>query len=86
MRPAPLCTHPPVHPLWPRPLTAPVAPGPFVQGEFEWKLPVVGTWITYKDPEGRPPCDWWGINFYSRCVLTWSLQPSCMPSEVMTDM
>uniref|UniRef100_A0A7S3VJH2 Beta-glucosidase n=1 Tax=Dunaliella tertiolecta TaxID=3047 RepID=A0A7S3VJH2_DUNTE len=55
-------------------------------GEFEWKLPVVGTWITWKDPEGKPPCDWWGINFYSRCVLSWYLQPACFPNDVMTDM
>ena len=27
-------------------------------GEYEWKLPVLGTWIKEKDPRGRPPCDW----------------------------
>lgn len=28
----------------------------------------------------------WGINYYSRTVLSWWLQPACMPSEIMTDM
>ena len=35
-------------------------------GEFEWKLPFYGTWIKHKDRRGKPPCDWWGINMYSR--------------------
>ncbi len=51
-----------------------------------YKLPVLGEWIRYKDPAGKPPCDWWGINYYSRTVLSWCLTPSCMPTEVMTDM
>mmetsp|Transcript_6320 Transcript_6320/g.13946 ORF Transcript_6320/g.13946 Transcript_6320/m.13946 type:complete len:545 (-) Transcript_6320:1206-2840(-) len=55
-------------------------------GEFEWRLPVLGTWIKWKDPQGKPPCDWWGINFYSRVVLSWRLSSSCMMGEVMTDM
>jgi len=55
-------------------------------GEFEWKLPVLGTWYRWSDPAGKPPCDWWGINYYSRTVLSWWLQPACMPTEVMTDM
>ncbi|KAJ9525371.1 hypothetical protein QJQ45_003231 [Haematococcus lacustris] len=55
-------------------------------GEFSWDLPVLGRWLYWKDPAGKPPCDWWGINYYSRTVLSWWLQPSCMPAEVMTDM
>jgi hypothetical protein len=56
------------------------------QGEFSWKLPVLGKWIEWRDPAGKPPCDWWGINYYSRAVLSWWLQPAAMPDEIMTDM
>ena len=28
----------------------------------------------------------WGINFYSRPVLSWRLATTCMEGEVMTDM
>ncbi len=55
-------------------------------GEFVWKLPVLGTWQRWKDPDGRPPCDWWGINYYSRGIFSWYLAPSCRTQEVMTDM
>ena len=30
-------------------------------GEFIYKLPLLGTWLTWKDPAGRPPCDWWAL-------------------------
>ncbi|MEW5309554.1 MAG: hypothetical protein WDW38_001436 [Sanguina aurantia] len=55
-------------------------------GEFKWKLPLVGDWIVEKDPAGKPPCDWWGINYYSRCVLSWYLQPTTLNKELLTDM
>jgi len=57
-----------------------------LQGEFEWKLPVLGTWIRYKDPQGKPPCDWWGINYYSKPMASWYLSPTCLPHQIMTDM
>mmetsp|Transcript_540 Transcript_540/g.1443 ORF Transcript_540/g.1443 Transcript_540/m.1443 type:complete len:547 (-) Transcript_540:1396-3036(-) len=41
-------------------------------GEFEWKLPVLGTWYRWSDPAGKPPCDWWGINYYSRPAVHWN--------------
>ncbi|PNH12081.1 Beta-glucosidase A [Tetrabaena socialis] len=55
-------------------------------GEFIWKLPVLGVWQRWRDPAGRPPCDWWGINYYSRGIFSWYLCPSCRHAEVMTDM
>ncbi|EFJ42987.1 hypothetical protein VOLCADRAFT_107029 [Volvox carteri f. nagariensis] len=55
-------------------------------GEFVWKLPVLGVWQQWKDPAGKPPCDWWGINYYSRGIFSWYLLPSCRHQEVMTDM
>ncbi len=55
-------------------------------GEFVWKLPVLGTWQRWKDPDGRPPCDWWGINYYSRGVVGALLVPTCHTGEIMTDM
>ncbi|KAF5838653.1 glycoside hydrolase superfamily [Dunaliella salina] len=55
-------------------------------GEFEWRLPVFGTWIKWTDPGGKPPCDWWGINFYSHPVAAWNLKPACLPHQIMTDM
>lgn len=57
-----------------------------LSGEFVWKLPLLGTWQRWKDPDGRPPCDWWGINYYSRGVVGALLVPTCHPGEVMTDM
>ena len=48
-------------------------------GEYEWKLPVWGTYIKEKDPRGKPPCDWWGVNYYSRPVLNWHLSTTCFP-------
>ena len=55
-------------------------------GEFVWKLPVLGVWQRWRDPAGKPPCDWWGINYYSRGIFSWYLCPSCRHQEVMTDM
>ncbi|MEW5313962.1 MAG: hypothetical protein WDW38_005492 [Sanguina aurantia] len=55
-------------------------------GQFKWKLPLVGDWIVEQDPAGKPPCDWWGVNYYSRCVVSWYLQPTKMAGELMTDM
>lgn len=58
----------------------------FLTGVFKWKVPGLGQWIYWKDPQGRPPCDWWGINYYTRAVISWYLQPGRMPGEVMMDM
>jgi hypothetical protein len=35
-------------------------------GHFTWKVPVLGKWLEWRLPEGRPPCDWFGVNYYSR--------------------
>ncbi|GIL72835.1 hypothetical protein Vretifemale_3128 [Volvox reticuliferus] len=55
-------------------------------GEFVWKLPLLGVWQRWRNPEGKPPCDWWGINYYSRGVVSWCLTPTHRQQEVMTDM
>ena len=31
-------------------------------------------------------CNRWGINFYSRPVLNWTMRTTCKPGERMTDM
>jgi beta-glucosidase len=40
----------------------------FNSGHYEWRMPGLGVWLNFQDPAGKPPCDWWGINFYSRCA------------------
>ncbi|KXZ56630.1 hypothetical protein GPECTOR_1g568 [Gonium pectorale] len=55
-------------------------------GEFVWRVPLLGVWQRWTDPAGRPPCDWWGINYYSRGVVNWNLTPTHRQQEVMTDM
>ena len=44
-------------------------------------MPLLGTWIRYQEPQGKPPCDWWGLNYYSRVVLDWMCMPTCYPGE-----
>ena len=38
-------------------------------GKFEWSVPLLGRVVTYQNPGGRPGCDWWGIQYYSRWVV-----------------
>lgn len=42
--------------------------------------------VHYKEPGGRPGCDFLGLNYYSRGVMDWKLSPCCNLGEVMTDM
>lgn len=35
-------------------------------GKFTWKVPVLGQWLEWHYPGGRPPFDWFGVNYYSR--------------------
>ncbi|EFN55966.1 hypothetical protein CHLNCDRAFT_145286 [Chlorella variabilis] len=56
-------------------------------GEFDWNpLPWVFSRVHYKEPGGRPGCDFLGLNYYSRGVMDWKLSPCCNLGEVMTDM
>uniref|UniRef100_A0A383W4H1 Glycoside hydrolase family 1 protein n=1 Tax=Tetradesmus obliquus TaxID=3088 RepID=A0A383W4H1_TETOB len=55
-------------------------------GKFTWKVPLLGQWLEWQHPGGKPPCDWFGVNYYSRSVVTWYMKPWCLPGEVMTDM
>eukprot|EP00879_Flechtneria_rotunda_P018261 GHRR01019158.1.p1 GENE.GHRR01019158.1~~GHRR01019158.1.p1 ORF type:complete len:399 (+),score=104.76 GHRR01019158.1:203-1399(+) len=55
-------------------------------GKFTWHIPVLGQWLEWQYPGGRPPCDWFGVNYYSRAVVTWYMKPWCLPGETMTDM
>ena len=38
-------------------------------GEFSWRVPFLGEVARFNEPGGKPPCDWFGVNYYSRCVL-----------------
>lgn len=51
-------------------------PHPMPAGRFEWKLPFYGTWQVHQLPRGRPPCDWFGVNYYTRQAG----HPSPLPS------
>eukprot|EP00877_Chromochloris_zofingiensis_P007596 jgi/Chrzof1/308/Cz01g10210.t1 len=55
-------------------------------GHIEWHVPVFGKWLEWQCPGGKPPCDWFGVNYYSRAVVTWYMKPWCLPGEIMTDM
>ena len=35
-------------------------------GRFTWDVPLLGRWMEWRLPEGRPPSDWFGVNYYSR--------------------
>ena len=37
-------------------------------GRFEWRVPLRGVVHTWQFKGGRPPMDWWGIQYYSRSV------------------
>lgn len=57
----------------------------FKTGKYEWRVPF-GAPVRYEHPTGRPPCDWWGINYYTRFLLDWNLKFVGMPDDIMTDM
>ncbi|KAL4538341.1 hypothetical protein Ndes2437B_g01352 [Nannochloris sp. 'desiccata'] len=42
--------------------------------------------VQYTNPGGPPGCDHIGLNYYSRGLFDWKLQPCPNPGEVMTDM
>lgn len=43
--------------------------------------------ITFQEPEGRPGCDFFGVNHYARAVVDWKMQPSTRgESGAPTDM
>ncbi len=35
-------------------------------GHFEWRVPLRGVMHTWQHKGGKPPMDWWGIQYYSR--------------------
>eukprot|EP00891_Asterochloris_glomerata_P004153 jgi/Astpho2/4153/fgenesh1_pg.00063_%23_126_t len=53
-------------------------------GKFEWSVPLLGRVLTYQNPGGRPGCDWWGIQYYSRPLMSWYLTPQVPPGERMS--
>lgn len=56
-------------------------------GELEWSAPLgMGEGFSWRDPQGKPPLDWFGVNYYSRAVVSWYLKPTAKPGEIMTDM
>lgn len=45
-------------------------------GELEWTAPLgMGEALSWRDPGGKPPLDWFGVNYYSRAVSGESLGP-----------
>lgn len=40
-------------------------------GKFTWDVPLLGRWLEWQYPGGKPPCDWFGVNYYSRWVFGW---------------
>ena len=38
-------------------------------GHFEWRVPLRGVVHTWQHKGGKPPMDWWGIQYYSRCAF-----------------
>lgn len=38
-------------------------------GELEWEAPLgMGEALRWRDPGGKPPLDWFGVNYYTRAV------------------
>jgi len=38
-------------------------------GELDWRAPMgAGEPLSWRDPDGKPPLDWFGVNYYSRAV------------------
>lgn len=56
-------------------------------GVFDYNpLPLGLGRVRYENPGGAPGCDHIGLNYYSRGLFDWKLQPCHNPGEVMTDM
>ena len=56
-------------------------------GVFDYNpLPFGICRVQYENPGGPPGCDHIGLNYYSRGLFDWKLQPCLNPGEVMTDM
>ncbi|KAL3135662.1 hypothetical protein ABBQ38_006139 [Trebouxia sp. C0009 RCD-2024] len=53
-------------------------------GRFEWRVPLRGVVHTWQYKGGKPPMDWWGIQYYSRPQVNWAMQPCCPKGEIMS--
>ncbi|DBB17846.1 TPA: hypothetical protein ACH3X3_002865 [Trebouxia sp. C0006] len=53
-------------------------------GHFEWSVPLRGVVHTWQHKGGKPPMDWWGIQYYSRPTVNWAMQPTCPKGEIMS--
>lgn len=55
-------------------------------GTFEYQVPLKSN-VTFQEPNGRPGCDYIGVNHYARAVVNWKLQPDAKRAGAgMTDM
>lgn len=45
-------------------------------GHFEWRVPLRGVMHTWQHKGGKPPMDWWGIQYYSRYTSSSILHPA----------
>eukprot|EP00884_Botryococcus_braunii_P004590 jgi/Botrbrau1/14131/Bobra.182_3s0072.1 len=55
-------------------------------GYFDWYPLYPFSRVYWRDPNGRPPLDWVGLNYYGRIIVTAYCMPSCYPWELLTDL
>ncbi|KAF6258060.1 glycoside hydrolase superfamily [Scenedesmus sp. NREL 46B-D3] len=58
-------------------------------GRFAWCVPSLdadGSSCKFVAEDGKPPMDWFGVNFYSRPVLSPFLTPGRKPWQVLSDL
>ncbi|WIA39927.1 hypothetical protein OEZ86_013361 [Tetradesmus obliquus] len=58
-------------------------------GKFAWCVPSLGSGgssCSFVVQDGRPPLDWFGVNFYSRPVISPFLSPGRLPWQVISDL
>mmetsp|Transcript_17931 Transcript_17931/g.53969 ORF Transcript_17931/g.53969 Transcript_17931/m.53969 type:complete len:526 (+) Transcript_17931:343-1920(+) len=54
-------------------------------GKFTWPSFFSKEW-SWQYPEGRPPCDFVGLNYYGRGMIDWTLAPTHRRGDLTTDM
>lgn len=57
----------------------------FLSGKFSWPSFIKSGW-QWQYPGGRPPCDWIGLNYYGRGIISPFLTPTYRPGDLPTDM
>jgi beta-glucosidase/6-phospho-beta-glucosidase/beta-galactosidase len=61
--------------------------GYFTRGEFSWCVPgLLEDDCVFQVQDDKPPLDWFGVNFYSRPVLSPFMTPGRKPWQVISDL